>query len=579
MGAMVDAREARRQQILESQLTRMGFSLEESRRAVEAGPDAIAVLKASQPTAGTQHAAAAARPVEIPAAQQMGFSRLHIAAALDECRGDQSRALELLVSGWSPLLQSFDSTALAEQANTQRSEAPTLAREVSNSLRSKCCCLCQIDSEILPGIECRGDHFTCVGCFEDFVKNAPAHTDLRCPVRACTSDPWSYTVVAQHVPEEVFDGFLARKQHYRELAMKDRECKLREELEREVQRTRDEAAALALEQSQRLEREQAQAQKELTSLRAAQAEAQARQEALIPRYWSSNTPNPQRRWNIVQVTSREFQTLNAVVQLPSDHGLGGQDQRQRGAYSGFALAKAWRLENHHLFAKFSAEKQRVKSLLESGTVSEQLRRLSLRGSFAQIMNKLPGHLDRNLNEAYMLHGTKPETVLSVIANGLNERFSGGLFGQGTYFAEDISKNDQYVTVDKRFGDHPELHRELYGSLNLWHPKDVYYVFVCRVVAGQFCRTKDGETQLDADPTRSDAIRSPLGRIFGASAPTPASVWSSSKRELAGIPGTSPPEPYHGLLAETGGCIRRHREFVSFHGDRIYPEYLLAYHRV
>ena len=41
---------------------------------------------------------------------------------------------------------------------------------------------------------------------------------------------------------------------------------------------------------------------------------------------------------------------------------------------------------------------------------------------------------------------------------------------------------------------------------------------------------------------------------------------------------SPAVNHHSLLAETGGRIQRFREFIVFHGDRVYPEYLVAYHR-
>lgn len=38
---------------------------------------------------------------------------------------------------------------------------------------------------------------------------------------------------------------------------------------------------------------------------------------------------------------------------------------------------------------------------------------------------------------YLTHGTSPESLLSILQGGLNERFSGGLFGQGTYLAEEL----------------------------------------------------------------------------------------------------------------------------------------------
>ena len=47
---------------------------------------------------------------------------------------------------------------------------------------------------------------------------------------------------------------------------------------------------------------------------------------------------------------------------------------------------------------------------------------------------LPGGCDAEAREQFLLHGTKPETLLAILANGPNERFSSGLFGNGTYCA-------------------------------------------------------------------------------------------------------------------------------------------------
>ena len=47
---------------------------------------------------------------------------------------------------------------------------------------------------------------------------------------------------------------------------------------------------------------------------------------------------------------------------------------------------------------------------------------------------LPGGGDAEAREQFLLHGTKPETLLAILANGPNERFSSGLFGNGTYCA-------------------------------------------------------------------------------------------------------------------------------------------------
>jgi hypothetical protein len=82
---------------------------------------------------------------------------------------------------------------------------------------------------------------------------------------------------------------------------------------------------------------------------------------------------------------------------------------------------------------------------------------------------LPANLRPEVNEAFLLHGTGPATIPNIMSGGANERFSGGLFGSGTYFAEDASKNDQYVTNDAAFQQFPELHSLIYGNNMPAHP--------------------------------------------------------------------------------------------------------------
>ena len=140
--------------------------------------------------------------------------------------------------------------------------------------------------------------------------------------------------------------------------------------------------------------------------------------------------------------------------------------------------------------------------------------------------------------------------------GLNERFSGGLFGQGTYLAEarhvqkcwhsvgdlspfeltmldssreiiapeiqDVGKNDQYVMPDTAFSAALELHKHLFADVR--HPNEkIFYIILCRVLLGYFVRTQDGSTDMDDAASRS--------------------VWSKDQRELAPVIGSNPCVPY------------------------------------
>lgn len=54
--------------------------------------------------------------------------------------------------------------------------------------------------------------------------------------------------------------------------------------------------------------------------------------------------------------------------------------------------------------------------------------------------------------------------------------------------------------------------------------------------------------------------------------------NGNTRELSVVDGVSPPVFHHSLLAELGGALLRYREFVTFHGEYVYPEFLIAYQR-
>lgn len=125
------------------------------------------------------------------------------------------------------------------------------------------------------------------------------------------------------------------------------------------------------------------------------------------------------------------------------------------------------------------------------------------------------------------------------------------------FAENAGKNDQYVTLDPSFDASNDLHKRLYAHTR--HAGKVGYILVCRVLLGHPARTqqmgKNAKSMDDDSP-----------------------IFPLSFRELAPVSGVTPPTFHHSLVAEKGVNIARFREFIIFHGEYIYPEYILAYQR-
>jgi len=66
--------------------------------------------------------------------------------------------------------------------------------------------------------------------------------------------------------------------------------------------------------------------------------------------------------------------------------------------------------------------------------------------------QLDGNLVSEINEYYMLHGTKPDIIGNIIRDGLDFRMASDkpMFGKGAYCAESSTKADQYA------GEHLQL---------------------------------------------------------------------------------------------------------------------------
>lgn len=246
------------------------------------------------------------------------------------------------------------------------------------------------------------------------------------------------------------------------------------------------------------------------------------------------------------------ETLRQMMQCDPALLGSGRDLRQPGNYDTLEVVGSWRIVNKQRKQQYQAALERVGA---SPVPTEELVRLP--DEFASATSRLGGDpLDSRANEAFLLHGTKPEHLHGILFEGLDPTVAAdGLFGRGTYFAESAGKIDQYTTLDTKFqkdGPIAELHEKLYKAQ--MQPMRVRYALVCRVALGRSAHTKDGKTRVDdGEEVFGDDARSKLAPLADGSAPT-------------------------SLVAELGDRIARFREFVVFSPDQILVEYLVAYQR-
>lgn len=277
--------------------------------------------------------------------------------------------------------------------------------------------------------------------------------------------------------------------------------------------------------------------------------------------WASRNMFPERSWHLTSIRDQcLLRGLQGCLATEGDHLGFGRDVRATRPYAKLQLAAAWHIE-HTLRSQMY---QSALSQVENCSAIAEMPRIIMRNEVGRLSKNLCDwslatgcSLNDGVNEKLVAHGTRPDHVVPMLHTGFNERLSDGAFGRGCYLAEDCGKCDQYCTTDVSHGDHPELHSLLYDEHSRHHPGNVHYIFICRAVLGAVVHTTDGETNFHTG-----------GRIWAAGA---------NKRELVAVAGS--PVPHHALLVETGAAVRRYREIVIFHGERILPEFLVAYRRV
>jgi len=251
------------------------------------------------------------------------------------------------------------------------------------------------------------------------------------------------------------------------------------------------------------------------------------------------------------------------VQLPPDGAVGRRVldfmlsslvECSAASMDGLEIKRIERVENHLLWENYKRYRQNVEKRMDS-LGDRRPEPLSQRAAVAAILDAaaavdacvddetddedrdvLPAELYSRVlctetSEIWLFHGTKPSLVDTVTTNGLDPRRSNmsGLYGAGTYFADSASKSHQYSKVVDEDGCRCML--------------------LCRVTMGVPFMT-DRKHQNERLPPENPA--------------TPGRAHDSIFAE-AGVA--------HGM---SGSGSQKHNEYVVFHPDASYPEYIIYY---
>jgi len=297
----------------------------------------------------------------------------------------------------------------------------------------------------------------------------------------------------------------------------------------------------------------------------------------VPQYWISTDQGIlSQGWAVHKVDTETLETLKHMFQVmqPGELGKGRDVHKYHRAYSDLEIHCAWRIEHPGLWGRFASERVMMTQQMKRAGPRYQE---AVKTKLAKAATGLPGKVNEQVNETWLLHGSKPDVLLAILSNGLNDRVTSGRggFGAGIYLAEDPEKADQYCVADPQYAspDLEDLHHRLYRPQGNKHPNEhLHYCFVVRTLLGAPLRTRGLEqTGWPEDKSASVPTRDcQTGqRLFS----------TDDRRQLVEMPGSVPPVNHHSLIAERGAAVKRFREFIAFDANQVYAEYLLAYKRV
>ncbi|XP_062501197.1 uncharacterized protein LOC134178348 isoform X2 [Corticium candelabrum] len=192
-------------------------------------------------------------------------------------------------------------------------------------------------------------------------------------------------------------------------------------------------------------------------------------------------------------------------------------------HSSFQITEVKRLENPALFHQYDAKLDLLKKETFSPPNPPVL--TANDKAFCQ-------HLNSEVNEFYLWHGTKEERIQAICQNGFDFRLAKyGMFGSGVYFAEKSSKSDEYTDFRNK------------------RKEGKKYMFLARVMLG---------SHYLAAKTASDMRRPPC-------------LVSSCSDQFCSH------QRHDSVIGDMPGRLKA-REFIVYDHTLCYPEYLVTYVR-
>jgi len=267
-------------------------------------------------------------------------------------------------------------------------------------------------------------------------------------------------------------------------------------------------------------------------------ESDASHEVPYPLYWDTRDSGQGDFFNLVEVDATNLELFQALADS-TYKDIWTRDRKrhnptQPNVPKGFSVVRAFRNENSRIWREYGIKRaQLIKdceyTIAPDATADHHIRQYSDVDS-SVAWNKhgglLADRLKPEINEWYLFHGSNENAARNICENDFKFSLAGSntgtLYGRGIYFAENITKADEYSK--------PNAAGE-------------YAMILTRVVGGHvnYC----DEVTPDAEELVHSCIEG----------------------------------PYDGILGDRRKCRGTYREFVFYDTENFYAEYVIHYTRV
>lgn len=247
---------------------------------------------------------------------------------------------------------------------------------------------------------------------------------------------------------------------------------------------------------------------------------------VFPSYWKHQTPEEEFN-ELVPVSRDVLQGLQKLFDATYRNTYTRDRQKHQGSKTvptGFQVVSAFRNEHNRSWLHYNYRRSSMLEDYQESPVDE------LRGVKSDVWQKLcpagAERLSEGCNEWYLFHGCSDRVARKICSMdfhiGSAGKNTGTLYGGGSYFAESITKADEYTKKNER------------GH---------YCVLLCRCLGGRLLY--NDEVTPDAEELTKLCIEG----------------------------------PYDCVVGDRERCRGTYREFVFYDSDDMYPEYVIFYNRL